>query len=171
MADFKTAFAWAMTSEDPLLHYAAVKDLPAGSFAISGINSHYFPEDFNKISLIAQAERGPAVEQFYEDHFWNVWFDRLESDEVAKRLFDCGINEGPETAVNLLQRAIEAVSGITGGVDGIWGWNTLERANNCNPDMLAAAFRQARAQAYRDIVKAIPKDAGDLPGWLARAEK
>lgn len=171
MADYSIAFAWAMTSEDPRMEYKAVPDIPAGAFAISGINSHYFPDDFKRISAIPQSERGPAVEQFYKDRFWNVWFDRLTSDEVAKRVFDCGINEGPEHAVKLLQAALVNVSGITGGIDGLWGWNTVQKANNCNPDMLAAAFRQARAQAYRDIVSSDQADSKYLAGWLARAEK
>jgi type VI secretion system secreted protein VgrG len=169
MASFSVAFAWLMSSEDSQCSYKAVPDAPAGSFAISGINSHSFPVQFNRIALIPQAQRGPAVQEFYEGMFWNVWFDRLDSDEVAKRVFDCSVNEGPGAAVKLLQKALQKTDGVQGQIDGVMGWETVRRANACDPDALVASFKATREDAYRNIVAAKPEDAEYLNGWLARA--
>lgn len=171
MADFNTCFAWLMTSEDPTYSYKATPDAPPGAFAISGINSKAFPIEFQTIAAIPQANRALAVQHFYEWNFWNEWLAQLQSNEVAKRVFDCAVNEGPGHAVKLLQMAVAQLIGVQDGIDGHWGPVTLQRANNCKPDMLAAGFRQVRAQAYRDIVTSNQADAKYLDGWLARAAK
>lgn len=169
MADFPTCFAWVMTSEDPTYSYKATSDAPPGAFVISGINSKKFPIDFQTITAIPQANRGFAIRNFYEWNFWNKWLAQLQSNEVAKRVMDADVNEGPHSGVYGLQVAIEVVSGLPEAKDGVWGPITLEGANNCNPDMLAAAFRQARSDAYRELVKANPVLEKYLAGWLARA--
>ena len=171
MASYEIAFEWLMTSEDPLQAHKAVPDAPPGAFAISGINSHAFPVQFQRIAALPQDSRAAAVRDFYQAMFWSNWLAQLESDDIAKRVFDAAVNMGPETAVELLQTAIETVSGITGGVDGQWGPVTLQRANGCNPDLLAAAFRLARCAHYSAIVKAKPALARYLSSWLVRANK
>lgn len=171
MASFDIAFEWLMDNEDAKREYAEVPDAPPGAHVISGINDSKFPNQFDVIATLPQAQRGPAVKAFYDGIFWNPWFGQLISDEVAKRVFDAAVNMGEGTAVKLLQTAIEAAAGISLGVDGEWGPATLHGANNCNPDMLAAAFRNVRSQHYREIVLNNPADAKYLNGWLARASK
>ena len=169
MALFDVAFAWGMVSEDPEYKYEDVPDDPPGARAISGINSVEHPEGYATVASIPQAQRGPVVKGFYQHTFWSRWFDQMVSDEVAKRVYDAAINMGPETAVRLLQTAIENASGLEDGIDGILGPQTVFRANACNPDMLAAAFRQLRGDHYRAIAAANPAEAQYLDGWLARA--
>ena len=71
MASFDIAFDWMIVNEDANLQYASVPDV--GGQAISGINSNSFPEQFAAIAAIPQAQRGPAVRQFYLSEFWNAW--------------------------------------------------------------------------------------------------
>lgn len=170
-ASFEVSFNWTMDFEDPERLYATVPDAPPGAHAISGINSAAFPSDFARINAIPQAERAPAVESFYQLRFWSPWLEQLQSDELRKRVFDSEFNMGEGTGVKLLQTAVETVSGVSMGVDGLWGPATLHAANTCNPDMLCAAFITARKQHYRDIVNENPADAKYLEGWLARAGK
>src|ERR1017187_6876862 len=106
MANWDVAYNWLLDSEDPQRAYNIVSDAPPGAFAISGINSTAFPQDFDAISKLMISERGPAVEWFYLKNFWNQWYMQLTSDEVAKRVFDFGVNAGEKTSVRCLQQAV-----------------------------------------------------------------
>ena len=175
MADFVTAFQWMMQSEDSQLACAVVPDsTPAGAtgpcYAISGVNSGSFPQDYATIAALPQGSRLPAVQQFYQTQFWNSWFDQMISDDVAKRVFDFAVNGGPGTAVMTLQRAVNALGGnLT--VDGGWGPNTLAAANAADQAALEQAFINARVAHYQQIAANNPSDAQYLNGWTARAQK
>jgi hypothetical protein len=173
MADFAAAFQWAMQFEDPLMACAQVPDAaPAGAagpcYAISGINSGAWPGQFAAIAALPQGGRAAAVEAFYQAEFWNSWLAQLVSDDVAKRVFDFGVNAGSGTSVRTLQQAVNAVGGSL-TVDGGWGPLTLAAANAAASAALVAAFIQARVAHYEAIAAANPADAAYLKGWLARA--
>ena len=166
-----------MDSEDSTRSYAIVPDV--GGDAISGINSAVFPSPFAIIAAIPQAQRGPAVATFYESTFWNRWFAQLVSDDVAKRVFDSAVNQGPGTAVRILQCAVNDTfpGGSLVSEDGIWGPRTVAGVNVCGSDALVSEFQQARLSAYVAIVARNPSDAQYLgtasnPGpWRIRALK
>ena len=168
MADFATCYAWMMGNEDgpPPWRYKQVID--TGGQAISGINSAAFPDHFAAIAAIPQAERGPAVQAFYEAEFWNQWFEKLNDDELAKRVFDAAVNMGPGTAVKILQKAAQCP------VDGHWGPQTVNAANAAG-EALVPAFKAQRLAHYEGIVAANPANAIYLgteanPGpWWRRA--
>lgn len=164
MADFATAYAWMMDNEDEAREYANVPDAPPGARAISGINSEAFPVQFAAIAAIAQANRGPAVQNFYESQFWNSWFAQLTSDDLAKRVFDESVNAGEGTAVKLMQMAISP--SLT--ADGCWGPKTVAAANSGD---YVTLFISLREQHYRNIAAANPADEKYLDEWLARAKK
>lgn len=174
MADFVTAFQWTMRFEDPEMACAQVPDAPpAGStppcYAISGINSGAWPVQFGSIAALPQTGRATAVQAFYEAQFWNNWLARLASDDVAKRVFDFGVNGGSGTAVKTLQQAVNALGGSL-TVDGGWGPVTLAAANAADQARLLQAFIAARVAHYRAIVAANPGDARYLNAWMARAQ-
>ena len=114
-------------------------------------------------------QRQSAVQAFYQDHFWNQWYARLTSDEVAKRVFDAAVNMGPGTAVKLLQQAVGS------SVDGTWGPVTVGAANAVDPSTLVASFQKVRLSHYQGIVASNPTLASYLgtaqhPGpWWSRA--
>ena len=174
MADFQTAFLWTMKHEDSTMSCAQAPDAaPAGCagpcYAISGINSGAWPAQFATIAELPQDSRLPAVQAFYQAHFWNQWFDQLASNDLAKRVFDFAVNGGSGAAVKTLQRAVNSLGGSL-TVDGGWGPHTLAAANACDPTALAQAFIEARMGYYRAIVAANPSDQRYLNGWLARAQ-
>lgn len=170
MASFDIAYDWMMDNEDARRAYAQIPDAPPGAFAISGINSAAFPEDFGVIAATPQSQRAPKVQAFYAEKFWNNWFSQLLSDDLAKRIFDEAVNAGEGTAVRVLQEAINALGGAL-TVDGGWGTLTLTAANSANPAALIAAFIEARENYYRAIVQRNPADQKYLQEWLARAAK
>jgi Predicted Peptidoglycan domain len=175
MADFTTAFQWAMRFEDPEMACTQVPDVaPAGCappcYAISGINSGAWPEQFSSIAALPQSARTAAVEAFYKAEFWNRWFDQLASDDLAKRVFDFSVNGGSATAVKTLQQAVNTLGGnLT--ADGGWGPMTLAAANSANRAALVAAFIATRVAHYQAIAAANPSEAAYLKGWLSRAQR
>jgi lysozyme family protein len=169
---FQDAFNFMMENEDATRAYKTVPDAPPGAMAISGINSFAFPNQFKVINAVAQAERGPAIEQFYQIIFWNKWFDALTSIDLASRVFDAAVNMGPVEAVKLLQKAVNSIVPNTLIDDGEWGPNTVKQANNISSAInVVNAFKNTRAQHYKDIVAKNPADEKYLNNWLARAMK
>jgi lysozyme family protein len=90
------------------------------------------------------------------------WFDQIESNEVAKRVYDASVNMGKGTAVKLLQEAVGCP------VDGLWGPKTIA-AVNAEGDALVGAFKQVRSSHYVVIAQNNPEDEKYLDAWLARA--
>lgn len=175
MASFEIAYNWTMDNEDRGRQYKTVPDAPPGAQAISGINSAAYPNQFAVINALAQTERGPEIQEFYQTQFWNQWFSQLLSDDVAKRVFDSAVNMGPGTAVKILQEAINVFKTPPLDVDGGWGPNTVAGANSVLSSALVPAFQQERLEHYKAIVAANPSDAKylgtkQLPGpWWIRA--
>ncbi len=171
MADFHTDFEFMENNEDRAQAHALVPDAPPGAHAISGINSAAYPAEFAAIAAIPQNQRGPAVEQFYQVHFWNKFEGQL-SDDLAERVLDEAVNAGPGTAVRILQQAINSVGGKL-AVDGAWGPSTISAALLCDQTALLNSFRQARLAHYQAIVARDPSKAQYLgtatkpgPWWL-----
>jgi len=181
MANYLTAFDWIMQFEDPKREYKVTPDACPGGcagpcYAISGVNSGAFPESFKAIAALPQEKRASVVADFYGTFFWNNWLAQLNSDELAKRVFDAAVNMGERPAVKLLQTAINATVSTEPGtyqvvVDGGWGPKTLAEANNRDQQALLAAFQNARCQHYTAIVESNPGSEKYLAGWLARARK
>jgi lysozyme family protein len=170
MTDFLVCYNWMMDNEDSQRKYATVPDAPPGAQAISGINSAAYPSEFASINALPQNQRGPAVQNFYQVRFWNQWYDQLVMNDIAKRVFDCAVNNGPGTAVKLLQSAANFVGcGIV--VDGVWGPATVNATNGCGISQIVPAFQQARISRYKAIVQANPSNQKYLAQWIARAEK
>lgn len=189
MNNYLASFNFLMTSEDPLLKYESVRDpvqpritpamtaeeesaeqqRAANARAISGVNSYFFPQDFANINAEAQSNRGPMIQSFYQQNFWNKWLAQIESDDLTMRIFDSGVNQGGGTAARILQNAVNAISSQSLTVDGGWGPLTLDAVNRCAAGTLLAAFKAARADKYRDIAANNPN--APLSAWLARAGK
>jgi hypothetical protein len=186
MADWETDFEFLMKDEDRAQAHAIVQDAPniyktnasgnqvrVGAYALSGINSAAYPEDFATIAALPQAERGPAVDAFYKKNFFNKWEAQL-SDPVEERILSHMVNRGPVAGVKVLQTAVDNLGGGI-AVDGAWGPATVAAANACDQDALVEAVRSARLADYEALVARNPADAIYLgteanPGpWRLRA--
>jgi lysozyme family protein len=181
MANWDVCFSWLMDSEDPNRAYATVKDsCPKGikgpCFAISGVNSGAWPAWFAAIdSAPYKEDRARMVERFYQNNFWNQWYAQLDSDDVAKRVFDMSVNGGKKTGVKLLQRACNCLSigGLIIDEDGQWGPKTLDAVNSTygQRGTVVDSFKNVREDYYEDLAAKNPAKAQDLKGWLARAKR
>jgi len=179
MANWDTAYNWMMDNEDSLRACAQVSDSCPGGvagpcYAISGINSAVWPAEYAPIAALPQDQREPLVQQFYQNHFWNVWFAQVTSDEVCKRVFDFAVNGGHGAAVKCLQQAVNSLAdpGATHiAEDGGWGPVTLGATNAADPGSLVGAFKARRIAYYQAIAAADPSKARYLAAWTARAQK
>jgi lysozyme family protein len=168
---FEDDYEFMMDNEDKNQLHAIVPDAPPGAHAISGINSAAFPKQFAAIATIPQAQRGPAVEQFYQAEFGNQWIAQITSADLQERVFDTAVNSGMGTAVKILQGAINTEPSVIDKtvpipVDGIWGPLTVAAANACGT-WLVPAFEQARVSHLRKYDANSPY----LAQLIARAEK
>ena len=167
MASFNVALAWTLDNwEDPSHEYKKAPDAPPGAFAIAGINSAAWPEEFAAINATPQVDRAVPVAAFYFKHFWTNWLSALTSDEVAKRVLDMAVNTVEKTAVKLLQQALNTFH-INGPLvaDGWWGPLTIGIANGFDASSIVAAFQQLRVAHYKEN----DADSPLLPQLIARA--
>lgn len=167
MSQFLPALNFVLDNEDRNREYAVVPD-PGGA-AIAGINSRAWPTAYANIARLPQMQRASAVANFYQTEFWNVMrLGGLESQDLANRVLDCGVNCGLYTATRMLQSAANTL-GATLSVDGLLGPVSLEAINGIEPERMLATYRQARVARYEKIAAANPADRVYLPAWKARA--
>jgi len=99
-----------------------------------------------------------SAKLFYEENFWN--YDEINSQAVANKVFDLGVNTGVHQAVKFLQRA----AGVPD--DGIFGPHTLEATNSANSAVLLDKLRDIATDYY----KSLPDFPRYGKGWLRRLE-
>jgi lysozyme family protein len=169
VSQFPEALSFVLDNEDRNRLYAVVPD-PGGA-AISGVNSRYWPTAYDHIYRLPQGQRALAVANFYQTEFWNVMrLGGIESQDLANRVLDEGVNAGPYTATKMLQEAVNAFNAEKLQVDGILGSKSLDAINAADHENLLAMFRSLRKQRYQKIAADNPASAKYLPAWEARAE-
>jgi lysozyme family protein len=112
------------------------------------------------------------VSEIYRQQYWNpLNLDALDSQELAERVFDIGVNMGTHQAGTLLQRSVSRLAWPDILVeDGKVGTKTIAAANAYKyPTVLLEQFKAEAAATYRKIAQD-PKLAGNLAGWLKRLD-
>lgn len=100
--------------------------------------------------------------QIYRNLYWKG--DNIDSQAIAEKHFDIGVNMGVGTAAKYLQQAA-VKCGQTITVDGNIGPKTISAINNCNESMLMSALCDVQENHYWHItLKDIEKNAGSR-GW------
>lgn len=170
VSQFQPFLDYVLTWEDPERLYAATKD-NNGAGVISGVNQAAFPSQFALINSIFQPQRGPAISNFYQSEFWvPLQLGSIFSQDLANRVGDMAVNAGPGAGVKLLQATVNDLRAEMVLVeDGAMGPRTLTAVNALPEDAALVAYRQQRANYYREVAARKPQYAADLPGWLRRA--
>lgn len=172
-AQFQPAISFVLDAEDFQRACKVEPDrCPEGCsgpcFAISGINSGVFPTWFSTIQAKTQSERLAAVEDFYQSEFWEpMQLDLLDSQELANQVLDSGVNQGPGTAIRMLQEAINATQHASLTIDGAMGPLTADAANSTPQDALYEAFKTARLDRYAKT----SGSPADHAAWIARVNR
>ena len=110
----------------------------------------------------------------FRENFWRSWFDELESETLAIKLYDFGVNMGPRQRNKLAQRAfnelVEPVDRLF--VDGRLGPLSMEAiANNCDPDecrLMLGDLEDGAARFYFGLAEKRRQSRRYLFGWLRR---
>lgn len=178
MTDFKTAFRRTLKFEDNAREPGKVT-VDAGGRTRFGIAEKFhrdLPNDF----FTGPAEEALAeAEQIEKSAYWDrMRLSELGDQEVANKLFDMAVNMGVHQAAVLSQRAANALLQEVAprGVDmrlaedGVVGPKTLAAINNLDPARYLQYLRELSAHFYRHVASISPGQAGNLEGWLRRAE-
>ena len=168
MADFVKCLHYVLQSEDPLGRCEEVPDptkSDLSAYSISGINSHYWPEDFERVYALPRSQRMPEVFAFYEKNFWNKWLAGIVLNNPAAYILDCTVNPGPSAGVKIAQNALVILGASALEVDGHLGPETLSAVNSVDPGRLLTAMMLERTAYYR------MRGGPNLEGWLARASR
>jgi len=166
MAQFAPALEYTLNFEDARRTYAATADNNGGG-VIAGINEKAFPTQYKQIVSLPVDQRPQPVSVFYKFVFWDTMhLGGLDSQDLANRVFDMGVNGGMVTSGKILQDAINAIPTAKHvAVDGIIGEGTLASANACEPEAILASFRTQRLAHYAEC-----KGSTQLHKvWAARA--
>lgn len=149
MANFDTAFAWLMES---------VSD------EFGGVDSYAFPTAFRRIAALPPMARKAEIYNFYLSYFWNPGqFDRLNSDDLAKRVFDAAVQLGSTEAIKLLQSSVWPPL----EQDGIWSLEIITAANGAFPEDVIRLFKTHRLKYYLENLNGNPAEEK----WIMRAER
>lgn len=99
--------------------------------------------------------------EIYRKDYWNPLYGLIDSQEVAGKIFDAGVNMGPRKAVKILQ----GVLAVT--VDGLFGPGTLARTNYLGEAALDP-YKAALEAYYLSLVDKKPDLRRFLNGWRRR---
>jgi len=116
---------------------------------------------YNK-GLLKEA-KGYAREFYYSQGYWNPLYDKIESEALAFKLFDFGVNAGVKKAVQLLQEVLMSFR-VNLEPDGVFGSITLEAVNKVPAEGLYNAYI-ARLEKYYKSLKMFSVFG---KGWLSR---
>lgn len=157
-----------------------------GRLTIWGISHRSFPDDVRAMDQMGREEAKAYAKGIYKANFW----DRCGAEAVimeecgstAVQMFDLGITSGNDTAIELLQSALNGLGGngykwqrLT--EDGILGGATLTSLRAClnwnkprakRALLLARVFQTCRASFYLNLSKSRPTNGKFIDGWLNR---
>jgi lysozyme family protein len=109
----------------------------AGGLTRWGISSRYNPGvDVEHLTLEGAAD-------IYWNVYWNPYhLDKVIFTRVSSKIADMIVNPG-QTSIKIIQRLVDVKP------DGIIGPMTINRINQCNPDVLLESMCNAQAVYYR----------------------
>lgn len=102
------------------------------------------------------------VRAFYKANFWDVnKLDKINDQQVANNVYDCGVNMGTVVAAKYLQRAAGVID------DGIIGSKTIAAVNEDSPEIIFGSLNKMREDRYR-VLASKPGQSQFLKSWLGR---
>ncbi len=167
MADFHTALALTLAHEGGFLHNETTgevvnRGITLDSLRRLGILKSLGPPTNADIAFVQSLTLEEAAD-IYRMEFWDkLELDHFNSQEVANKVFDLGVNTGTRQAALFLQRAVRSIP------DGIIGMHTVALTNAGDAAQILASIRTQAEAFYRQLAGFYPSLAGNLTGWLQR---
>jgi lysozyme family protein len=163
MAEFKPAFLFTLQHEDSTCSGKVTVD--AGGRTRFGIAEKFHPD------LLEEFFTGPAedalvqAEKIEEHEYWErMRLAEVETQNVANKLFDMGVNMGVRQAAVYAQRAACVIQ------DGVIGAKTLAAIHGADPLAYYQTLCELSAAHYEHVAAVNPALAINLKGWMKRAE-
>lgn len=168
MAEFKPAFDRTMDFEDR--HRTGKVTEDAGGRTRFGIAQKFHPDLPEEFFTGSIKQALADAEEMEEREYWNVMhLGEIESQDVANKLFDMAVNMGTHQAGIYAQRACNSQNaGLV--EDGKLGPKSLAAINAIEPHAFYRLLCEFSEWHYRHIAANNPSQAGNLAGWLTRAE-
>ena len=185
MSNFNTGVDFVIWNEATEKHwFSDDKDDPGGVTAW-GITARYLTDsnlwkyDRNGDGVIDARDMLKFTRQDAVDVlklWWDKYnFKRLNSNDLAKRVFDFCINSGQSRGIKTLQEAVNSEDfGKMLVVDGVMGKETISLVNslsNYRLSKLINIFKKKRVEFYEELAKNRPASRKYLGGWILRAKK
>ncbi len=100
--------------------------------------------------------------EIYRRDYWRSYFDNINDELIAIKLFDLSVNVGHKQATKFIQRACNLL-GQNLKSDGSFGNKTLTAINACDAKSLYEFMVEEAEKFYRSLDKPM-----FLAGWLNR---
>lgn len=131
----------------------------------------------------------------YKEYFWDKYqYEKIDSIDIAQKIFDLAVNMGPTEAHKITQRTVNALIDVCGHavvssssllksalefarrpvliIDGVLGPNSIAAINQIielgRVYVFIEWFDWEAKCVYHEIVKTHPEQEENLRGWLAR---
>lgn len=177
MAEFKPAFAFVLSHEDPSRSGKVTED--AGGRTRFGIAEKFHPELPEEFFTGAADEA--LAEEIEERDYWRAMrLAEIEEQDLANKLLDMGVNMGVHQAAIYAQRAANfllaqaeraaAQPAMRLAEDGRIGEKTLAAINALAAEGFRNALCELSEAHYRHLAAVNPAQAVNLRGWLRRAQ-
>jgi len=176
MPDFTKAVNYLLNSEGGLYESPVTHECSNFGISLKWLET-IDPEA--TADTIRNLSRDAAIDLYYKYWWRDIKLDQIPNDNIATKMLDICVNCGPQTGIKLLQSTLNQPlepheEHIT--CDGLIGPATIAaiQAELTYPNgefMLLAALVSELEDHYNTIAEAHPELAGNLAGWLARAEK
>lgn len=165
MAEFLPAFERMIVNEGGYVLHTVADD--KGGMTYAGIARNRWPQWAGWSIIDAGSEpQADLVRGFYRANFWTALrLEEVKDQDVARTLFDFGVNAGAGTAAKLAQ----VVVGTT--PDGRIGPKSLAAINAADPHLFLARYALAKLARYEQIVTRDRSQGKFLLGWLRRTLK
>lgn len=111
---------------------------------------------------IANLTREEAIE-IYIEGYWKDLYSSITDQTIANKLADMGVLFGVHTAVKALQRSVPMKVD-----DGVFGKETLDAINACDPVQLLLRYKRQMLQDATQAATKHQEEAPDLIGWTTR---
>jgi lysozyme family protein len=165
MSDFLQAFERMIVNEGGYKLHTVAGD--RGGMTYAGISRNNWP-NWPGWSYLDSGDTPPAemVRGFYRSNFWTpLRLEEVQSQDMARTLFDFAVNAGTSTAAKLAQIVIGTTP------DGKVGPKTLAALNNYDADLFMARYALAKIARYEQIVTKDRSQGKFLLGWVRRTLK
>lgn len=158
MASFDAAMEWVAPNEGGWTNSVNDKGGPTMLGLTLELAKKYGIKDEDELRVVSREK----VEDIFKAEFWR--FDRVNSQPVATKVFDCCVNMGLGGGVKVLQVALNRC-GSRVSVDGGFGPMTLASTNTVPDDRLMPALCEAQAAHYFGCVEWDAIKNGEEWGW------